>query len=212
MNKNFCIFDMDGTLTDSMHFWRDLGRDYLRSKGVEPEEKLLWMVRTMTMAEAARHFIDCFGLTGPPEAIVGEMNAIMAEHYRRDVPLKPGVKDYLEALRGRGARLCVATATAEPLARDCLARLGVAGRFAFIASCEDIGVSKDEPDLFLLAAERLGAAPEEIAVFEDAPYAVETAKRAGFYTVGVYEASYAPKWEAVRALAHETITDWREAL
>lgn len=211
MDKPYAIFDMDGTLTDSMHFWRDLGRDYLAQKGVCPDERLLWMVQTMTMAQTARHFMDCFGLTGPEWVIVDEMNAIMAEHYRRDVPLKPGVAAYLQRLEARGTRMCVATATAAPMARACLERLGVAGRFTAIFSCEDIGVSKERPDLYLLAARRLGGRPEETAVFEDALYAARTAKEAGFYTVGVYESSCAPGWQALCALADETITDWRNA-
>ena len=88
----------------------------------------------------------------------------------------------------------VATATAEPLARACFARLGVDGLFDFILSCETIGVSKDRPDVYLLAAERLGAAPAETAVFEDALYAARAAREAGFYVVGVPEPAYAADW------------------
>lgn len=209
MDKHYAIFDMDGTLTDSMHFWRDLGRDYLLQKGVHPDERLLWMVQTMTLAQTARHFMDCFGLSGPEETIVAEMNRIMEGHYRTDVPLKPGVAAYLERLAARGTRMCVATATAAPLARACLERLGVAEYFAAILSCEDIGRSKEEPDLYLLAARQLGGEPAETAVFEDALYAARTAKQAGFYTVGVYDSCGAGSWETLAALAHETITDWR---
>ena len=212
MDKQFCIFDMDGTLTDSMHYWKDLGKDYLHSKGISPDERLLWMVQTMTMNQAARHFMDSFGLDGPPETIISEMHAIMEAHYRNDVPLKPGVQDYLKRLKDRGAKLCVATATANYLAEACLARLGVLDLFAFVLSCETVGVSKERPDLFLQAAQRLGGPPEETAVFEDALFAARTAKTAGFYTVGVYDNSYETHWPELQALAHETIFDWRQAL
>ena len=212
MDKRYAIFDMDGTLTDSMRFWRDLGGDYLAAKGLHPDPELVRVVQTMTMHQGARHFMDCFGLAGPEQVIVDEMNAIMAGHYRRDVPLKPGVAAYLEMLAARGVKMCVATATAGPLARDCLERLGVADRFEAILSSEDLGVSKERPDLFFLAARQLGGAPEETAVFEDALYAARTAKAAGFYTVGVYDPWGDGTWETLRALADETITDWRNLL
>lgn len=212
MDKQYCIFDMDGTLTDSMHYWKDLGSDYLHSKGISPDERLLWMVQAMTMTQAAQHFMDSFGLPGPPEQIIAEMHAIMEAHYREDVPLKPGVQDYLKQQKTRGARLCVATATANYLSEACLTRLGVLDQFDFVLSCEMVGVSKERPDLYLLAAQRLGALPQETAVFEDALFAARTAKNAGFYTVGVYDSSYADSWPELQALAHETITDWREAL
>lgn len=212
MDKNYCIFDLDGTLTDSMPYWKRLGGDYLRGKGIEPDERLLWMVKAMTMTQGAEYFIKTYGLSDPAHVIVAEMEAMMGAHYQNDVPLKPGVAEYLAALCARGAKLCVATATAEPLARACLTRLGVADCFQFISSCESIGVSKDRPDLYLLAAQRLGAAPEDCAVFEDALYAARTAREAGFYTVGIFEESSPGEFPALEALCHETITDWRVAL
>ena len=212
MDKSFAIFDMDGTLTDSMHFWVDLGAEYLRSKGKEPDERMLWMVQTMTMEQTAQHFMDTFGVSGPPERIIGEMEELMAVHYRSDVPLKPGVAAYLDKLGRRGVRMYVATATAVPLATACLERLEVLGRFEGLLSCESLGVSKTRPDIYLEAARRMGAAPADCAVYEDALYAARTAKAAGFYTVGVYEPSLAHGWDELTTLADEIITDWRNAL
>ena len=73
MDKRFCIFDMDGTLVDSMHYWKGLGRDYLESLGIHPDERLLWMVKAMTMLEGAAYFMDTFHIPGPPQRIVDEM-------------------------------------------------------------------------------------------------------------------------------------------
>ena len=212
MDKSYAIFDMDGTLTDSMHFWVDLGAEYLRAKGKEPDERMLWMVQTMTMEQTAQHFMDTFGVSGPPERIIGEMEELMAVHYRSDVPLKPGVAAYLDKLGRRGVRMYVATATAVPLATACLERLEVLGRFEGLLSCESLGVSKTRPDIYLEAARRMGAAPSDCAVYEDALYAARTAKAAGFYTVGVYEPSLAHGWDELTTLADEIITDWRNAL
>ena len=159
MDKRFCIFDMDGTLVDSMSYWKGLGRDYLEAQGLSPREEKLAQVQTMTMLEGAAYLMETFGISGPPRRIVDEMETIMAKHYRQDVPLKPGVKEYLERSWAQGCRLCVATATAEPLSHACLSRLGVDSLFEFILSCETLGVSKGRPDVYLESARRLGAAP-----------------------------------------------------
>lgn len=212
MDKPFAIFDMDGTLVDSMVYWQRLGQEYLASRGVtEGVDQVLERIKAMTMVESSALFIDTFGLQGTPESVEAEMNAVMDEHYRSDIPLKPGAAEYLTALKERGTRMCVATATPEPLARACLERLGVLEDFRFLLSCDEVGAGKDRPDVFLEAARRMGAAPAETAAFEDALFAVQTAKSAGFYTVGVYEASGEGHWNDLTALVDETIRDWRSA-
>lgn len=213
MDKKACVFDMDGTLVDSMGYWRRLGREFLARKGVtENVEPVLERIKPMTMRESAALFIESFGLEGTPEALAAEMNGVMDDHYRRDIPLKPGVREYLAAMRAAGAVLCVATATAEPLVRACLERLGVLGEFSFLVSCETLGVGKDRPDVFREAARLLGTVPAETAVYEDALFAARTAKEAGFYTVGVYDDAGAARWEELTDLADETIRDWRLAV
>lgn len=212
MDKQFCIFDMDGTLVDSMPIWKSLGKDYLKARGHSPTPDQLAALGPMTMLEGATFLMETFGIEGPPEHIIEEMHAVMEAHYRTDIPLKAGIQDYLAQLKQQGARMCVATATAEPLARACLERLGVAHHFDFILSCEAVGKGKTQPDVYLEAARRMGSAPGDTAVFEDALYAAQTAKEAGFYTVGVPEASYEQDWPALAALADETIMDWRKAL
>jgi HAD superfamily hydrolase (TIGR01509 family) len=209
MEKQYCIFDMDGTLVDSMGYWHSLTTDFLDQYGISPVPGQLEAIAPMTMLESARYFMDTFGLAGPPEHMVDEFIAIMGRHYRRDVPLKPGVSRYLTALRETGVRLCVATATAGPLAHACLSRLGVDRMFEFLLSGESVGAGKDRPDLYLAAARRLDAAPADIAVFEDALFAATTARQAGFYTVGVYD-RFQGHVEQMRALCDEYITDWRE--
>ena len=99
--------------------------------------------------------------------------------------------------------MCVASATAEPLMEACLSRLGVAHYFQFLLSCETVGAGKNRPDVYFAAAERLGAEPEEIAVYEDALYAARTAKEAGFYVVGVYDDSASGHWDELKELADE---------
>ncbi len=210
MDKQFAIFDMDGTLIDSMIFWKNLASEYLTSQGVTniPTD-ILEQIKPMTMSESAALFVQEFGLTGDPEA---EMNAMMDEHYRKDIPLKPGVEKYLQTLHEKGVRMCVASATAEHLMESCLARLGVRGYFEFLLSCETVGAGKRNPLVYHVSAQRLNAMPEEIAVYEDALYAVQTAKDAGYYVVGVYDDSAAKNWKTIETHADEIILNWEDAL
>lgn len=210
MDKRFAVFDMDGTLIDSMIFWQNLTSEYLVSKGViNIPADILERIKTMTMSESAALFMREFGLAGDPDA---EMNAMMDEHYRNDVPLKPGVREYLQMLHEKGVRMCVASATAEHLMESCLTRLGVRDYFEFLLSCETVGAGKRSPAVYHESAKRLNAAPEEIAIYEDALYAVQTAKNAGYYVVGVYDDSAAKSWKTIETLADEIILNWEEVL
>ena len=210
MDKKFAIFDMDGTLIDSMGFWKNLATEYLTAKGIaEIPGEILERIKPMTMSESAGLFQTVFGLTGDVEA---EMNAMMEGHYRHDIPLKSGVKAYLQRLHGRGVRMCVASATAEHLMESCLTRLGVRSYFDFLLSCETVGEGKRSPLVYHVSAGRLGAAPAETAVYEDALYAVRTAKEAGFHVIGVYDDSAAGNWKTIEKLADEIILNWEEAI
>jgi HAD superfamily hydrolase (TIGR01509 family) len=212
MDKRFAIFDMDGTLVDSMVYWKHLASEFLESKGVqEIASAVLERIKPMTMTESAALFIEEYGLSGTAESVAAEMNAMMDEHYRRDIPLKPGVSAYLEALQRKGTAMCVASATAEDLMDACLTRLGVAHYFSFLLSCETVGSGKNRPDVYWESAKRLSAEPTEIAVYEDALYAANTARQAGFYTVAVRDDSNQPHWETLTALADEVILDWKTA-
>lgn len=212
MDKKYCIFDMDGTLVDSMGYWKRLGREFLRRQGIEEDvEPLLERCKTKTLIETAGEMIRLFGLEGTPEELIARMNQVMEGHYRKDVCLKPGVVRYLDTLKARGVEMGVATATRRDLARLCLERLGIAQYFNFVLSCEMVGKGKDQPDVFLEAALRLDAMPGEIAVFEDAVTAVRTAKAAGFYTVGIYDEPGAADWPTLMAEADESILSWERA-
>lgn len=213
MDRKFAIFDMDGTLVDSMEFWHNLGREYLVQRGVrEGLEEVLEKTYTLTMAESAELFNREFGLGVSPERMREEMDNMMEWHYLNDVPLKGEILKYLEALKEKKVRMCVASATPLPLVEKCLSRLGIDKYFEFMLSCETIGIGKTQPDIYLMAAESFNAEPSDVAVFEDALYAVKTAKNADFYTVGIKDSSNVLSWDDIASVADEVIEDWTELL
>lgn len=212
MKQRYAIFDLDGTLIDSMPAWKSLGRNYLAGKGVSIPDKLNETLLTMTLRESAAYFIKQFSLPLTCDEAIAEMHGMIEGQYQNTLEPKEGAAEYLQMLHAQGVRMCVATATSEPLADACLTRLGLRSYFEFILSCETLGTSKNRPDVFLLAAERMGASPDKIAVYEDALYAVQTAKQAGFYTVGVYDPSSHTSREKLTQLCNRYISDYWEEL
>ena len=213
MNKKFAIFDMDGTLINSMDYWCNLGREYLYKYGItENIEDILEEVGTKTMSQGSKLFADNFdGLPDVPE-IISELRTMIADHYKKDVVTKPGVIEYLEALHNQGVRMCLASATDVNLVVLVMKRLGIDKYFEFLLSCEEIGKGKDEPDIYLEAVRRLGCKPEEAAVYEDVFYSANTAKKAGFYTIAVADVNATKEWDSLTAIADEIIIDWKKSL
>lgn len=210
MNKQYAIFDMDGTLVDSMGYWKHLAEEYLNLKGIcHIPAAILEQIKPMTMTESAALFSCAFELDGSADDIAAEMNALMDAHYCNDIPLKEGVLDYLKRLKDSGINMCVASATAVPLMEVCLTRLGIRDYFSFLLSCEMVGAGKRDPAIYFEAAKMLKAVPEEIAVYEDALYAARTAKEAGFYVIGVFDDSAEENFEELKKVSDEIIRTWQ---
>ncbi len=211
MDKKYAIFDMDGTIIDSMGFWRGLTGEILEKYGIAEEcitQEISDTIKPMTATESAKYFIDRFDIKTSPETIVEQINKTMADHYRNDIPLKRGIREYLDKLKTAGVRMCVASATTPSLVDKCLTRLGVRTYFDFLISCEEVGAGKNKPDIYIEAAKRLGANPGDTAVYEDAIFAMETAKKSGFYLIGVYDKYSEDNWHEAKAVADELIESW----
>lgn len=209
MNKKYAIFDMDGTLIDSMGYWQQLAREYLINRGVtDIPDNLTELIKTRTVNGTASLFIELFGFRDSPQHIADGINALMDEHYRRDIPLKDGVWEALQHLHGQGVHMCVASATTLRLMEICLKRLEIRDYFDFLLSCEQVGAGKDQPLVYLEAARQLNARPKDIAVYEDALFAARTAKNAGFYVVGVYDSTAAASWPDLCRATDESLFHW----
>ena len=181
------IFDLDGTLLDSMFIWDTIGEEYLRSLGKEPHEDLKETFMTLTLEEAAEYYREHYGVTLSVKEIVDGVNAMVEQTYRTKVTLKPGISEYLAWLKENGVRMCVATVTDRYLVEETLERLGVRHYFSEIFTCAEVGFGKDKPIIYQKALEHLGTEKSDTYVFEDLPFALNTAKTDGFPTVGVYD-------------------------
>ena len=182
------IFDMDGTLIDSMGMICKIDEDILDKLGVGRDEALLDAMRYIPLGESAQYVKDHCNVTYTADEILKIMIDTMIAGYE-SVEVKPKVFDYLDFCRKEGIPMAIATATEPDIARDVAGKLGLLPYMAGIVSCTDVGKSKEHPDVFLESARMIGLAPEECAVFEDGVPGAMTASKAGFTVVGVYDSS-----------------------
>lgn len=195
----YVIFDLDGTLIDSMGVWEDIDIKFLKKHGIIPTADLRNKVKTLTVKESASLYKNIFSLPQSIENIIFEISKICENEYAYNVELKPGVLDYLEKLDKNGVKMCIATASSRINAKLALKRLNIIKFFEFIIGGEDIEIGKEDPMIFLECCKKFGAKPSEVVVFEDSLYAVKTAKKAGFKVVGVSDkAAQKDKKEIIR--------------
>ena len=195
------IFDLDGTLLDSMPWWDDLGERYLRSRGKTPKPDIRYHFKRLTMEGSAQYMKETYGLEESIDEICRGVMAGIECAYRDCIACKPGVVDMLEALRDAGVRMCVATATRRDCALAALERLDIAHFFSAVFTCTEVGASKTEPKIFEVALSHLATPRERTLVFEDSLHAIETAHAAGFPVALIDEPANAADKENSLALA-----------
>ncbi len=180
---------MDGTLLDSMPMWKNLDYRFLESVGKVPEPGYTDIVNKMTLEEGVTFTRKHFNLDMTDEEILERVNEMALEFYEHEVECKPHVKEFLEKLEQKKIPMVVATSSQKNFIAPALEKNGILHYFREVYSCADIGINKQSPDIFLLAAKHLGIKPEEALVVEDSYHAVMTAKSAGFPTLAVYDKS-----------------------
>lgn len=182
------IFDLDGTLIDSMQIWYDVDRKFLMENGVEnPPREVSEKVKRMTVEQSSDFFIKQFGLKCTQEYVINRIEELVRIEYEERIPLKPYVIELLDYLDSKGIPYGIATATYSSLAEAVLKRHGIYDRMKFILTDREYPRGKKFPDIFMGAAKLLGTNPEETLVAEDSLHSVKTAKNAGFITVAIYD-------------------------
>lgn len=203
------LFDLDGTLLDSMKIWDTIGNDYLSSLGIETEENLTETFRYMSLQQSAEYYQSVYHVKKSTDQIISEINKMVEDFYKEQAELKSGVRKILETCSKRNIKMCIATAIDRYIVDAALSRLGIAHYFAEIIACNEVGYGKDSIEFFSKALSVIGTEKEDTLVFDDAFHAVETAKRAGFQVVGVYDASE-PEQEKIKALADYYIENFAD--
>lgn len=209
------IFDVDGTLLDSMEIWEDVGARYLRRIGLKPEKDLGKILYPMTIDEGAKYVKERYRLSSSPDEIIQGVLDTVRDFYFYEAPVKPGVKELLLWMKKKNIPMTAATASDREHIKAAFKRLGIDGYFKCIFTCSEVGAGKHHPLIYERAAAYLGAEPGEILVFEDALYALMTAKKAGFYTVGVYDRFSGREQDELKRQADVYLTDltrWFETI
>lgn len=212
MQQQGAIFDLDGTLLDSMGIWNQIDVDFLAKRGLEVPEDYQKIITPMQAHEIALYTIRRFHLEEKPEDIMQEWFDMAQEAYREYLPLKPHVYAYVEGLHRRGKKLAVATSSDSCLVMPALERTGLLPMLDTVVTAKEVGRSKEFPDIYEKAAANLGLPPEECVVYEDIIEGIRGAKAGGFRTVGVYEIHYKGSQEEMEQEADLYIRSFRELL
>ncbi|MDD6373666.1 MAG: HAD family phosphatase [Bifidobacteriaceae bacterium] len=205
------IFDLDGTLLDSLGVWDTVDEIFFARRGLEVPDGYQEAVSPMAFPDIARYTIDRFGLDETPQAVMDEWNDLAFDQYAHRVRLKPGARDYLGYLASTGARLGVASTLMPSLRDPTLEHLGISGYFDAVCGIEEVGgLNKDHPDLYRLVATRLGVRPCDCTVFEDIVIGVRTAKRMGMHAWALCDPR-SSHHEELAAIADGAIADFADA-
>ncbi len=185
------IFDFDGTLGDSLGYWEwqydDLSQKYNGGKKVElaPEDDKKF--RTSLISYSMKLLHEKYGIGESADSLLKYVNDSIKKFYLTEVKPKEGVVEYLDYLQSKGVKMCVASATAEAELKVAIKCCGLEKYFDKVFSCSELGFGKEKPDIFLMALDYLGTDINDTWVFEDSLLALETAQKAGFKTVGIFD-------------------------
>lgn len=187
MDKKFLMFDMDGTLLDSMHAWVMCGPEYAEQVLGEKNSAVTDEFAKLSIRDALYKLAE---IAGPDKVSLDGLCMVLLQHYLTDCAIKPGVVEFLKQQKEKGAHMCVLTATPKIAAIPALEHFGLMEYFDFVITFDDFPTGKGKPDIFLHACQRFGCKVEDAAMFEDALYSIKTSTSIGLYTVGVPERIY----------------------
>lgn len=209
-NIKAIIFDMDGTLLDSLSVWADSDYEFITGLGYEYDKSHSYKMKTMHFDSACEYLVREFRLGFSPEETGEKILQIVKEKYLHGISLKDGALEFIRSAYEAGIKMCVATSNKKELAVDSLKAHGIMQYMEFVLTSDEVGCGKESPLIFERAAEMLGAVPAETAVFEDSIHAVKSAKEAGFYVVGVYDDFCEGEFSEIERLADRSIKSYGE--
>ena len=209
-NIKAAIFDLDGTLVDSMWVWEQIDIDFLKSKGYTPPKDLKDDITHLTFNQTAEYFKNRFNLSDSIDEITDTWHNMAYSFYSSKVKLKPGVISFLNKLKSLDIKIGLATSNSIPLLEATLKNNGIYHLFDAITVTEEVKKSKENPDVYLLCANKLKVPPENCIVFEDIIAAVKGAKLAGMKVIGVYDKASEDQEELLSKACDKYIYDYNE--
>jgi len=211
-NIKAVIFDMDGTLIDSMWLWKAIDIEYLARHGKELPDDLQKAIEGMSFTETAEYFKNRFEIKDDVETIKADWNQMAGEFYREKVTMKDRAVDFLDSLRDKGIKIGIGTSNSHEMVGVILAKFGLEDLIHTVSTSCDVSAGKPKPDLFLKVASDLGVKPEECLVFEDVPMGIMAAKNAGMKCCAIYDKFSEPMDDEKKELADYFINSYAEVL
>ena len=205
------IFDLDGTLLDSMGVWADVDIAFLKKRGIDVPEDYADKITSMGFKEVAEYTIERFNLPDSVDNLLEEWVNLAKDAYSKSVLMKPNSKEYIKKLRDIGVKLAVATSNMPGLYEIALRKHGIYDWFDIICNSGDIGCGKSQPDIFLYIADKLNILPKDCIVFEDILVAIKSAKSIGMTVYGVFDKTSESDWEEIKNTADGVIYDFKVA-
>jgi len=206
------IFDLDGTLLDSLSVWEQIDIQFLEKRGFKATTDYTRAVTPLGFHKAAEYTIERYGLKESTEEVESQWMQMAKDAYASEIKLKPNALAYLLTLKKAGVKLGVATALRPESIEAVLKHNGIYDLFESFTMLHEVSRGKGFPDIYLLAAQRLGLFPARCMVYEDILTAVKGAKAGGFQVCGVYDAYAGHEWDQIVALSDYSIKDFAELM
>ncbi len=207
-DKSAVIFDLDGSLVDSMWMWREIDIEYLGRFGIVLPENLQSEIEGMSFSETAVYFKERFAIPDSIEQMKADWNRMAWDKYTHEVPLKPGIREFLKECREKGMKLGIATSNSRELVDNITEVHGLDNYFSCIMTACEVAHGKPAPDIYLAVAERLKVAPEKCLVFEDIIPGIMAGKNAGMEVCAVEDAYSISDRQAKKELADYYVEDF----
>ncbi len=207
-NTDAVIFDLDGSLVDSMWMWKAIDIEYLGKFGIPLPEDLQSKIEGMSFSETAVYFKEHFHIPDSLEKIKNDWNRMAWDKYEKEVPLKPGIPEFLEGCSKHGIKLGIATSNSRQLVENIVSVHKLRDYFSCIMTGCDVAHGKPSPDIYLAVADALKVDPKRCLVFEDIIPGIQAGKNAGMKVCAVEDAYSLQEKESKQALADYYINDF----
>lgn len=208
--KKGAIFDLDGTLADSMKVWEHADYTLAERYGFTPDEEYWQKVTSCSFLEGAAYITNRYGLGVSAQHIADELYAVALDDYQHNIKLKDGAAELVKKMKADGLKLAIATSNVEEMTFAVLRKNGILDCFDAFAYCDSVGKNKAYPDVYEAAAKSMGLEAKDCYIFEDVPYALKGAKASGAEVIGVFDGYSTDKQEEIKRNADRYILSLRE--